>query len=104
MSTARGLGIVGFVLSFIGLLDLVGLALCIVALVKSRRAGERNGFAVAGIAVASFTILMTVLFLAVLIPPLVHLAQECERLGYGTHVVGDTTYTCTPTGFSSTNY
>ncbi|MEY9951754.1 DUF4190 domain-containing protein [Leifsonia sp. EB34] len=102
MSTARVLGIVGFVLSFIGVLDVVGLVLCIVALVKSRRAGERNGFAIAGIAVASLTILMTALFLAALIPPIAHLAEECNRLGYGTHVVGNTTYTCTPISFSST--
>ncbi|MFE4468787.1 DUF4190 domain-containing protein [Leifsonia sp. NPDC056824] len=98
MSTARVLGIVGFVLSFIGFLDVAGLVLSIVALVKSRRARERNGFAVAGIAVASFTILMTALFLAVLIPPITQLVDECNRLGTGTHVVGNTTYTCTPTG------
>ena len=101
MSTARVLGIVGFVLSFIGFLDVAGLVLSIVALVKSRRAGERNGFAIAGICVASFTILMTALFLAVLIPPITQLVDECNHLGTGTHVVGNTTYTCTPTGDSS---
>lgn len=101
MSTGRVLGIVGFILSFVGFFDIAGLVLCIVGLVKSRRAGERNGLAVAGIFVASFTILMTSLFLAVLIPPVVHLVDECNRLGTGTHVVGNTTYVCTPTGVSS---
>lgn len=101
MSTARVLGVVGFALSFIGFLNLAGLVLSIVALVKSRRAGERNGFAVAGIAVASFTILVVALVLAFLIPPVVHVIDECNRLGYGTHVVGNTTYTCTPTGSSA---
>lgn len=93
----RVVGIVGFVLSFFGLLDIVGLVLSIVGLVQSKRAGHGNGFAVAGIIISAVGIAGTAVILALLIPQFVQLGQECARLGNGTHQIGNVTYVCTPT-------
>ncbi|WP_348789860.1 DUF4190 domain-containing protein [Leifsonia sp. NPDC080035] len=93
----RVLGIVGFVLSFVFPLDIAGLVLSIIAMVQSRRAGQKNGFALAGIIIASVGILFCAAILALLIPPLIEVAQTCARLGTGVHEVGNAVYTCTPT-------
>jgi hypothetical protein len=96
----RTLGIVGFVLSFVGFIDVAGLIICIVAMVKSRRAGQKNGFALAGIIISIVGILFCGGIIALIAPPLIHASQECARLGDGTHVMGNSTYTCTPTSFN----
>ncbi|MBF4461752.1 MULTISPECIES: hypothetical protein [unclassified Rathayibacter] len=96
----RVLTIVGFILAFIGFLNVAGLVLCMIALFRSRRAGRRNGLALAGIVIALVGIALIAMFLSVLVPVLVDAAQTCSRLGQGIHIVGDSTYTCTPTSFS----
>jgi len=95
----RTLGIVGFVLSFFFLLDIGGLILCIIALVQARRAGQRNGLAVAGIVVSVVGILVSAVVVILGVSALIDAAQTCARLGNGVHVVGSSTYTCTPTSF-----
>ncbi|MEV8249834.1 DUF4190 domain-containing protein [Microbacterium sp. NPDC076768] len=50
------LGVVAFVLSFF--LWLIGLVLGIIALVQSKRAGQKNGFAVAAIVIGSALIVI----------------------------------------------
>ncbi|MBW4033460.1 MAG: hypothetical protein HIU88_12495 [Acidobacteria bacterium] len=94
------LGIVGFAMSFVSFLDIAGTVLCIVALVMARRAKRRNGFALAGLIIGVVGILFTAGILALIIPPIALAAEECNRLAQGTHVVGKTTYTCTPTSVS----
>lgn len=96
----RTLGIVGFALSFVGFIDVVGLIICIVAMVKSKRAGLKNGFALAGIIISIVGILFCGGIIALIAPPLIQAGQECARLGDGTHVIGKTTYTCTPTSIN----
>ena len=96
----RVLGIVGFVLSFFFLLDVAGLILCIIALVQARRAGQMNGLAVAGIVVSSVGIIVSAIVVIVGVSALIDAAQTCARLGDGVHVVGSSTYTCTPTSFN----
>jgi hypothetical protein len=95
----RILGIVGFVLSFFFLLDIGGLILCIIALVQARRAGRTNGLAVAGIVVSAVSIVVSAVVIILGVSALVDAAQTCARLGNGVHVVGSSTYTCTPTSF-----
>jgi hypothetical protein len=95
----RTLGIIGFILSFIWILDVVGLIISSVGMSQSRRAGQKNGFALAGIIISIVGILSLGTILAFAIPALVGAGQECARLGNGTHVVGNSTYTCTPTSF-----
>ena len=95
----RTLGIVGFVLSFLFVLDIGGLILCIISLRQARRAGRTNGLAVAGIVVAALGIVVSAIVVIVSVSALVDAAQTCARLGDGVHVVGNSTYTCTPTSF-----
>ena len=52
----RTMGIVAFILSFF--VQLVALILGIVALVQSRRAGQKNGFAIAAIVISSVLIVV----------------------------------------------
>jgi NO-binding membrane sensor protein with MHYT domain len=96
----RTLGIVGFVFSFVTPFNVAGLVISIVALVKSRRAGHRNGFALAGMIIAIAGLLFTGVALANIVPPLIGAVHTCERLGNGVHVIGKSTYTCTPTSIS----
>ena len=93
------LGVVGFALSLLGPLSIAGLIISIIALVKSKRRGFGNGFALAGIIIAGVGLLVALLFAAFAVPALVDAAQTCARLGEGVHQVGDATYTCTPTSF-----
>jgi len=92
-------GIVGFVLSFFPLLNFAGLIVSIVALVRSRKAGHQNGFALAGIIIGGVGVAVTVLIVAVVVPTLLDAALTCARLGAGVHVLGNATYTCTPSSF-----
>ena len=98
----RTLGIIGFILSFIWVLDVVGLIISAVGLSQSRRAGQKNGFALAGLIISIVGVLTLGAVLAFAIPALVGAGQECARLGNGTHVIGNSTYTCTPTSFNVT--
>jgi len=93
------LGIVGFALSLLGPLSIAGLVISIIALVASKRKGFGNGFALAGIIIASAALLTLAIILAVTVPALVDAAQTCGRLGDGVHQVGSATYTCAPGSF-----
>ena len=93
------LGVVGFALSLIGILNIAGLIISVIAFRKSRRLGITNGFALAGIIVASIGLLFVVIVVLATVPALVDAAQTCARLGTGVHELNGATYTCTPTSF-----
>ena len=95
----RVLGIVGFVLSFFAFLNLAGLTISIIALVRSKRAGFRNRFALAGTMISSIGVVITIVVTSFAVSTLVGAAQTCARLGDGIHTIGSATYTCTPTSF-----
>ncbi|BDV30222.1 DUF4190 domain-containing protein [Microbacterium terricola] len=61
----RTMGIVAFILSFF--VQLVALILGIVALVQSRKAGQKNGFAVAAIIISSVLIVVGIIVTIALI-------------------------------------
>ena len=100
----RGLGIAGFVVSLFWGLDLIALILSIVAMVQSRRAGQKNGFALAGIIISIVGIVTLSIVLVFAIPTLVAVGQECAKLGNGVHHVGNSIYTCTPTSFNESTF
>ena len=93
------LGVIGFALSLLGPLSIAGLVVSIVALVKSKRRGFGNGFALAGIIIAGVGLLVAAVVIALAVPALVDAAQTCARLGDGVHQLGDATYTCAPGSF-----
>jgi hypothetical protein len=88
----RTLGIVGLILAFIA--SPIGLVLSIVAMVQSKKAGAKNGFALAGIIIG---ILGTLIIIATVIAA-ISLAgafgELCNELGSGVHEQGNTTITC----------
>lgn len=94
------LGVVGFALSLIAFLNIAGLIISIVALVRSRRRGFSNGFALAGIIIAGIGVGIGLIIVATAVPTLIDASQTCARLGDGVHELDGATYTCTPTSFS----
>lgn len=88
----RTLGIVGLVLAFVA--NVVGLVVSIVALRRSRRAGFKNGVALAGVVVGGLSTLALVLAVGLGGLALGGVAKKCQELGPGTHVVNGVTYTC----------
>lgn len=90
----KTLGIVGLVLGFFGPLSIVGLILSIMGLTKSRKVGQSNGVAVAGIVVSSLVLLGTIIVGIVLGIGIAHIVETCGELGPGTHFVDGITYTC----------
>lgn len=88
------LGIVGFILVFLGL-GLVSLILGIIGLKKSKRAGHKNGFALAAIILGILQTIAALLIGAFLITVAMTLVNTCSELGSGTHVLTDgRTVTC----------
>ncbi len=84
---SKTLGIIGLVLAF--LVSPLGLVISIVALVKARKNGVRNGFALAGIIVGILgTVILAIgaFALTSLVPNFVELAGQCEGLAPGTLV------------------
>lgn len=88
----RTLGIVGLVLSVFT--ALIGLVVSIVALRRSRKAGFKNGFALAGVVVGGLVTLAWLVGGIVGGVALGHVASVCQDLGPGTHQVNGVTYTC----------
>jgi Ca2+/Na+ antiporter len=80
----KTLGIVAFILSFF--IQLVALILGIVALVQSRKAGHKNGWAVAAIIISAvLMILGIILFFAIVLPLLTfsgEVLQACQAVDF----------------------
>ncbi len=89
---ARTLGIAGLVLSVFT--SVVGLIVSIVAFRKSKRAGFKNGAALAGIVVGAITTLGILTAGIAAGVAATSLVNTCQDLGPGTHVVNGVTYTC----------
>lgn len=77
----KTLGIIAFVSSFF--VQLVGLILGIVALVQSRKAGQKNGFALAAIIISSVLMVIGLVAGIVLIAVFIDMAAACAQLGPG---------------------
>ena len=89
----KTMGVVALVLSIIGL-HLVGVIVGFIGLNQSKKAGQKNGFALAGL-IIGFIGMVIVLALIVGGGALFgSLFGACAELGPGVHEVGGVTYTC----------
>jgi hypothetical protein len=93
----RTMGIVAFILSFF--VQLIALILGIIALVQSKKAGHKNGWAVAAIIISAvLMVLGVILFFALIIPLLTFSSealQACQAVGFeGTVTVGGLPVDC----------
>jgi hypothetical protein len=83
----KTLGIVAFVVSFFA--SLIGLILGIVALVQSRKAGHKNGWAVAAIILGAvffvITIIVVITLIGLAVSGAAQIAEFCEMYGPGSH-------------------
>lgn len=94
------MGIVAFILSFF--IQLVALILGIVALVQSRKAGHKNGFALAAIIISVVLMVLSVVLFFALIVPLITFSSEvfqaCQAVDFsGTVTVNGIPVDCTQT-------
>ena len=90
----KTMGIIGLVLSFLGCLSIVGLILSIVALNKSKKAGYKNGIALAGIIVGAVVLVASIIGGVALAGVFGQIAEVCNEYGPGEHFVDGVTYTC----------
>lgn len=90
-------GVVALVLSIIGL-HLIGIIVGFVGLNQSKKAGQKNGFALAGVIIGFVGLMAFVLFITLggaLFGSLFGgITQICSELGSGVWEVDGVTYTC----------
>lgn len=93
----RIMGIVSLVLSIIGL-HVIGIILGFVARAQSKRAGQKNGFAVAGIIVGFVLLVLSIIVIGLAIAGgaafVGWLNGVCADLGSGVWEVDGITYSC----------
>ncbi len=80
----RTMGIVAFILSFF--VQLIALILGIIALVQSRKAGQKNGWAVAAIIISIVLMVLGAILIFALVIPLLTFSSEalqaCQAVGF----------------------
>lgn len=91
----KTLGIVAFIVSFF--FSLIGLILGIVALVQSRKAGVKNGWAVAAIILGSIFLVIGIIVIIAVVAiggaAAAEFARLCAEYGSGTHDINGVTVT-----------
>ncbi|PTL72628.1 hypothetical protein C1I63_07070 [Rathayibacter caricis DSM 15933] len=93
-TTTVVLAVTGLVLALFPVFDVAGLVLSILAFRRSRHDGGPRGLALAGIIVASVTIVLFTAGAVLLGTLFGGLFATCAELGEGVHVVDGVTYTC----------
>ena len=90
----KTMGIVGLVLSFLGCLSIVGLILSIIAFNKSKKAGYKNGVALAGIIVGAIMLVISIVVGIIIGVTTSAVLEKGAELVPGTHFEDGVTYTC----------
>ncbi len=91
------LGIVSFILSLVGG-GIVSIVLGIIAMVQSKKAGRKNGFALASIIIGAVSVVVVGIIWAVLFVTAANLESQCRQRGPGMYMSGDTMLTCNADG------
>ena len=101
VNPGKTMGIVALVLSLIGL-NVVGIIVGFVGLNQSKKAGQKNGLALAGIIIGFVSLLVAIIVLVVAPAMFVGgiasffggIAQVCMENGTGVWEIDGVTYTC----------
>jgi H+/Cl- antiporter ClcA len=88
----KTLGIVGLILAIF--FNLIGLIVSAVALSQSKKAGYKNGPAVAGIIIGAVLLVIGIIISIALGVGAAALVSQCADLGTGVHEVNGVTITC----------
>ncbi|GAA0964899.1 DUF4190 domain-containing protein [Frigoribacterium faeni] len=91
---SKAMAITGFVLSFFGLLAIVGLILNIISFRRFGRAGQPRGLSLAGIIISIVVIIVSVFSIIALVAAFSYGLEMCNDLGSGTHNVDGVQVTC----------
>jgi hypothetical protein len=89
----HGLGIASLIVSILGA-GLIGIILGVIGLNKSKKAGQKNGLALAGIIVGALNLIVVTIIIVVSLMGVAQLATKCAELGTGTHIESGVTITC----------
>ncbi len=86
------LGIVGFILAFF--VSPAGIIVSAIGLSKSRKSGNKNGLALAGLILSIVFLIIAIVVTAVLVGAAVELLNQCTGLGGGVQQINGVTITC----------
>ena len=86
------LGIVGFILAFF--VSPAGILVSAIGLSKSRKSGNKNGLALAGLILSIVFLIIAIVVTAVLVGAAVELLNQCTGLGGGVQQINGVTITC----------
>ncbi|MFZ1301308.1 MAG: hypothetical protein WAQ27_01875 [Candidatus Microsaccharimonas sp.] len=89
----HGLGLASLILSIVGV-SIVGLILGIIGLKKSKKVGQKNGLALAGIIIGGVGLVVGIFATIIIFSVAASLAGQCSDLGPGVHYVNGSTLRC----------
>ena len=92
MNPGRTLGIVGFILAFF--VSPAGIIVSAIGLSKSRKSGNKNGLALAGLILSILFFIIGIVVTALLVGAAVALLNQCTGLGGGVQQINGVTITC----------
>lgn len=97
VNPGKTMGIVSLILSIIGI-HLIGVILGFVGLSQSKKAGQKNGFALAGVIIGFIGLILGLILIITFAAGgaalFGGLAQVCNELGTGVWEINGVTYTC----------
>ncbi|CAN5242077.1 DUF4190 domain-containing protein [Frigoribacterium sp. UYMn621] len=92
VNPGRTLGIVGFILAFF--VSPAGIIVSAIGLVRSRRAGQKNGLALAGLILSIVFLILTIVLVVAVVGATVALLNQCADLGGGVQQINGVSVTC----------
>ena len=92
VNPGRTLGIVGFILAFF--VSPAGIIVSAIGLSKSRKSGNKNGLALAGLILSIVISIIAIVVMVLLVGAAVALLNQCTELGGGVQQINGVTVTC----------
>jgi len=92
VNPGRTLGIVGLILAFF--VSPAGIIVSAIGLSKSRKSGNKNGLALAGLILSIVFFIIAIVVTALLVGAAVEVLNQCAGLGGGVQQINGVTVTC----------